>query len=323
LISACPLCGAQHGDTVARFRYAAIWDELELQWGARFTDAVRNRHTPDDVAELRRCGSCGIDWFVGAIQGDAEFYRNLMAQAPYVAARWEFGRVRARLGASDRVVDFGSGDGEFLRSLSGDVARRAAVDHNPDAVRRMAVDGIEASAVGFAAFAEEHEGEFSVATAFQIVEHVEQVADVVAPALRSLGRRGRLFVSVPDRERLPEAELEPLDCPPHHLSRWSSAQLHALANRFDLRIVRLDRQPPDYGKVLARVMAPVDARLGGRPRSTTRRVARAAVRHSLFGPRRHRLLARAGVYTRLKLHGHTMLAEMVRDHSTRPPEQDC
>jgi SAM-dependent methyltransferase len=297
---------------VARVPYATIWAELERQWDATFTDAVRERHTPHDVAELRRCGSCGIEWFVGAMPGDAEFYRELMVQAPYVAERWEFGLVRARLGASDSVVDFGSGDGEFLRTVAGIVARRAAVDHNPDAVRRMVADGIAASSASFAAFADDHTGAFSVATAFHVLEHLTGVDEVLEPALRCLGPRGRLFVSVPDRKRLPAAELEPLDCPPHHLSRWAAPQLRALADHLGMRVVRIDREPPDYGKVIGRLMAPIDARLGGEPRGPGRRIARAVAWRTLVGPRRHALAARTGAYERVGLYGHTMLAEMAR-----------
>jgi SAM-dependent methyltransferase len=306
------LCGAVDGHLVARLSFAAIWDELEDQWHARFAAALRERHTPAAETELRRCGRCGLEWFVGAVPGDAEFYRELMSQTLYVAGRWEFGVVRRRLGPADAVVDLGSGDGEFLRSLGGVVARRAAVDHNPDAIRRMIDDGIDAHAVDFAAFAAEHAGQFTVATTFQIVEHVEHVKEVLGPAIGCLARHGRLFVSVPDRERLPEAELEPLDCPPHHLSRWSREQLHALANHLGLRLVGIDLQPPDYSKVVARVMAPVDARLGDERWRPVGRLARAAARHSLIGPRRHLLMARTGVYRRRGLRGHTMLVELAR-----------
>jgi hypothetical protein len=177
----------------------------------------------------------------------------------------------------------------------------------------MVADGIAASSASFAAFAADHTGAFSVATTFQLREHLARVDEVLEPALRCLGLRGRLFVSIPDRERLPEAELEPLDCPPHHLSRWGAPQLRALADHLGMRVVRIDRQPPDYGKVIGRLMAPFDARLGGDPRRRGRRIARAAARRTLVGPRRHALAARTGAYECLSLYGHTMLAEMVRE----------
>jgi SAM-dependent methyltransferase len=311
LIDACPLCAAVEGEAVAQIPYAMIWEELERQWHVSFPAELRARHSPGDVTELRRCAQCGVAWFVGAVPGDAEFYRQLMSQVPYVAGRWEFTLVHRSLTPSDRVVDFGAGDGEFLRSLAGVVSRRAGVDHNQDALRRMAADGIEAGAGDFATFAAQHEGEFTVATAFQVVEHLGHVDDVLVPALRCLGASGRLFVSVPDRDRMPEAPLEPLDCPPHHISRWGTEQLQALADRFGLKVVALHRQPPAFGRVAARAMAPLDARLGATPLPPARRLARGVVRRAMIGERRHALLARTGAYPRLGLYGHTMLAEMV------------
>jgi SAM-dependent methyltransferase len=297
---------------VTTVSYAAIWAELERQWSATFAPTVRERHTPAQTTELRRCDECGVEWFAGAAPGDPEFYRQLMAQVPYVAGRWEFEVVRGRLTGADRVVDFGSGDGEFLRSLAGVVSQRTGVDHNQDAVRRMIADGIDASAAHFSAFSAAHEGQFTVATAFQIVEHVEHVDDVIEPALRCLRPNGRLFISVPNRDRMPEAVLEPLDYPPHHLSRWGVDQLHAVAARLDFKVVRLDRQAPSLGRVAEQVMAPLDARLGARPLSPSRRIARGLMRHALIGPRRHDLVARMDGYARLGLYGHTMLVEMAR-----------
>jgi 2-polyprenyl-3-methyl-5-hydroxy-6-metoxy-1,4-benzoquinol methylase len=310
--TACPLCAADRGESLRRVDYAAIWRELEAQWKVTLPAEVRSRHTEQADTELRRCAGCGLDWFVGAVPGDADFYRQLMAQVPYVAGRWEFRLVRRRLIDNDRVVDFGCGDGEFLRSVAGAVSHRVGVDHNADAINRIVADGIDARVSDFADFAAEHEGAFTVASAFQIVEHVEHVDAVLRPAIQCLAPAGRLFISVPDRERIAEAQLEPLDCPPHHMSRWSPAQLHAVADRLDLTLVRVDRQPPELGHVITRVMTPLDARLLRPPRSTGRRIARALTHRALIGPRRHELLSRTGVYARHGLHGHTMLAELAR-----------
>lgn len=60
---------------------------------------------------------------------------------------------------------------------------------------------------------------------------------------RCLSCSDSLCLFAPDRMRPDSAPLEPLDCPPHHLTRWSSASLAAIAGRSGLLPVGVATEP--------------------------------------------------------------------------------
>jgi 2-polyprenyl-3-methyl-5-hydroxy-6-metoxy-1,4-benzoquinol methylase len=310
-VDPCPLCSNHFAHTVEVIRYDAIWTRLEDDFGVRFTPAVKNRHTRGDATTLVECGTCGLCYFTPLIAGGADFYRELMKGAHYEEDRWEFGKVASALPPGVTVADLGSGSGAFLRSLGDRPARRVAVDHNVDVAEALRVDGVEFRSE-IASLATEQRGVFDVVCAFQLLEHLPAIADVVEPARACLRPGGSLFVSVPTRERTREAGLEPLDCPPHHVSRWAPAQFQTLAQRFDLRLRRVQTQPPTLSTVsrlrereLQRRLCPV---LGARAGRSCARV----LRKLTLPHRAYERAAQSGRYAHHGIFGHTMLAEFER-----------
>ena len=294
----CPLCLEREAELVERVRFDDVWHALAEQWGVSFSPGVRDRHQATAELELKECAGCGLQRFEPAIPGDASFYEELMAATPYEAVRWEFGVVADRLGAGDAVVDFGCGDGAFLRSLGPRAGRIVGVDHNEAAIADLRGAGVEAHAEPFDRFAAREREAFDVACAFQIVEHLPRVEALVGPMAGSVGRGGRLFVSVPNRDRSFRWGSEPLDCPPHHLTRWAPEQLDALAERFGLRLVTTWRQPPTLGEARALSVRSPESPLGR------------LLAHARMGPYRYRRAVRSGRFERRGLFGHTMLAEL-------------
>ena len=297
----CPLCRSSEAQPVERYRFDDIWDALLTQWAVELSPEVRAAHAPREFTTARRCAGCGLEWFAPAIAGDTRFYDELMRCTPYVTDRWEFGIVAGRVRTTDHVVDLGCGDGALIRRVARHVARAIGVDTNERAVQRLRSDGYEASSEALASFAARESQRFDVVCAFQIAEHLEDLELLVAPARALLRPNGRLFLSVPNRHRLARAPFEPLDLPPHHLSRWARPQLEALGRHGGLTLVRVLHSPPTYGDVVAALDAHLKPRLGPG--------AGRIVRRALLGPHRHDLLSRTGTYQRAGLTGHTMLAE--------------
>ncbi|MDB4948967.1 MAG: Methyltransferase type 12, partial [Gemmatimonadetes bacterium] len=245
--AACPLCGSTAAAPVERIPYAAVWEALSTVWGARFSEGVVRRHSPARDAVLVECGGCGLRHFAGAVAGDAEFYAELSGSSDYyVPGKWEFGVVRDRLAAGRDVLDVGCGDGDFLRVVAGTAARAVGIDTNPDAVARGAARGLDVRLAELDAFAAAHPAEFDLVCSFHVLEHLPSVRGFVASMLACLRPGGSLVVSVPNRLRArPAPGLEPLDCPPHHMSRWHPRQFAEMASSFGLELVRVDAQPAD------------------------------------------------------------------------------
>lgn len=297
----CPLCGARRGLAREHYSYSETWAALERAFSAEFGDALKARLTPSPEADLVECGSCGLQYFSPAREGDPEFYARLMTPMGYDPLRWEFEVVAAVLRPDDRLVDFGCGDGAFLKLAAPRVSSAVGIDHNEDAVAALHRAGFDAHAGGFDSLPDSERGTFGVACAFQVLEHMLSPEELLEPMIESLRTGGRLFLAVPNRERCLQEELEPLDRPPHHVTRWSARQLGPLAERFGLKLVRREFAPPTLGEAveLARRSAPLPGRAVG-----------ALWWRVLVGSRRHRRRVEAGVYHLRGIHGHTLLAEL-------------
>lgn len=241
-IDPCPLCTDTKGERVGAVRYADVWRALRRDWGVTLPPSVTAAY--DRVGEARsyRCATCGLVYFSPLLPGSAEFYDRLSANASfYVTDRWEFGVVAGLLGPEDRVIDFGAGPGVFVRRIAPLVAEALGVDHNP---RTISQEGrARVLDMSFAEVAERFPGHFTVATAFHVLEHIDSAAALCEPAISALRPGGRLFLSTPNDERTVRRPLEPLDFPPHHVSRWTSEQYHQLARRFGLELVAVRREP--------------------------------------------------------------------------------
>jgi len=232
-----------------------------------------------------------------------------MVSVPYEPSRWEFGQVARELKASDSVVDFGCGEGAYLRMVQPLVRRAIGVDHNRAAIERLRQEGVEAEVASFSRFAAEHPGNFDVACAFQILEHLADIGEFMRAITRCVRPGGRIFVSVPNRGRFARDNNEPLDCPPHHVSRWAGAQLPFLADRFGLDLAEVRFEQPDLSHIKLLHRQRIEHRVGGLlGRPVPHLVSRAYIK-LMVGPVRYTPLARYSLYSRRGIYGHTMLAQ--------------
>jgi 2-polyprenyl-3-methyl-5-hydroxy-6-metoxy-1,4-benzoquinol methylase len=311
-VDACPLCDDTAAREVVAVPYERIWAGLREEWGAELTEDVIAHHQVGKRATLVRCRTCGLEYFPGAVAGDHAFYEQLMGAMPYHGGRWEFDLVLPTLRPTDAVVDLGAGEGAFVRAARERVARAVGVDHNEDAISRLRADGIEAHVEDLASFTAREAGAFDVACSFHTIEHLAEVGPLVTALRDAVRPGGRVFVSTPDRRRLGRRDDEPLDCPPHHVSRWSPAQLRALAEGRGLRLRSVRSEEPAAShvwQVWRDRGRPVLDRLGARDDGD---LLTKAWMHLATGPRRYALGVRRGAYRRRGWVGHAMLAELER-----------
>lgn len=299
----CPLCGDKRHVGVERVKYDQVWRRFRQDFDIRFSAAVVAANTPAPEACLLECANCGLRFFAPVHPGNADFYRELMRGMPYVDHRWEFEVVAAKLKAEDSVLDLGCGDGVFLQRVKSQVGRVVGVDLNPDLEAMTAKVGIEAHNLPFDEFATGHARAFDVVCAFQVAEHMRDIAALMLPAATCLKRSGKLYVSVPNLRRRAREKLGPLDCPPHHVSRWTAKQVEALGPQFGLRLRRLYFEPPFYGPPS---WSPSAQRPGpGRWRQRAATLLRDHVYASAAG----RWLFESALYGRRGVVGHGILGE--------------
>ena len=264
-VDACPLCGCRTSVVIESIPYESIWAELERQLGLATPVELRRRFTPAPDASLFACSTCGLEYFSPHNQGDAAFYAFLTsAEAGYYTnRRWEYSVAEKLLHGSDSLLDIGCGDGAFLKQVARRVGRAVGVDQNPEGIRELAEAGIEARCTDLSAFAAENAASFNVVCAFQLLEHLPRVDAFAEAARRCVAPGGLLLVSVPNNDRPRLNPLDPLDCPPHHVSRWRPAQLREFARTFQFDLVdvicerRSPRALPGLLRSLARRTSPV------------------------------------------------------------------
>jgi SAM-dependent methyltransferase len=309
---ACPLCGATGAGTrIWSVPTGAIWAALAAEWEVRIPAEVALRHTAGAETALVRCGECGLQSFRPAVAGDGDFYAALAASPRYYDPwKWEYGWVGERLAPGAAVLDVGCGSGNFLASVAPRLRRAAGLEKNPVALAAAAARGLEVSGAGIEEFAREHAGAFDAACLFHVLEHLPAVAPFLRSLLACLRPGGSLFVSVPDRERSLRLPLEPLDCPPHHLSRWSAADLRALAPRFGLRLEALAAEPVDARRVATQVPQRLRRRLEALPLGGAAAglwAARILVR-TVFHPLLCEGYRRVRLFDRLGMRGNSLVA---------------
>lgn len=245
--ASCPCCGGSSTHFLEAIPYREIWLRLATEWQARFSDEVVRRNTPCDSTSLLECEECGLQFFHPASAGDEDFYRELGESPLYYASwKWEFGWVKERIRPGWSVLDVGCGRGDFLLGISELAGRIAGVERNPLAAREAGARGVEVASCDLEEFAERHGGAFDAACAFHIVEHLPEPVPFLRTVLRCLRPGGELFLSLPNRVRSVRDAREPLDCPPHHLSRWSPDPVRRLAELLGVRLHALTFEPVDH-----------------------------------------------------------------------------
>ena len=273
----CPLCSETRALTVvSKTPYERIWEALSKETRGAYTADVKAKNTPDPDATLVRCDTCDLDFFWPVAPGDESFYAALIGGEYFKDdLKWEFGWTLDQLRIKGSVLDVGCGRGDFLA-----LAKKGG--HSPFGVETDATAASIARAKGIVVderrieeFSLEKNGSFDVVTSFHVLEHVSDPLSFAKNMCACAKPDGRIVLSVPNRDRtyLPETwgELEALEFPPHHVTRWSERALTELARRAGMSVETVHTAPLPWASARhsleKRIQARFKTRLGavGRP----------------------------------------------------------
>ncbi|RWP06707.1 class I SAM-dependent methyltransferase [Mesorhizobium sp.] len=201
-----------------------------------------------DQSKLMECRNCQFGFAWPYIAGDAAFYNLAYPRSGYPAMKWEFKRTMAAwVPSRGAILEVGAGDGFFL-----DLARRAVKDIGPifateyydGAVERLRGKGY--SPVHGDVRSHFTDGQkFDAIFMFQVLEHMDGVAELFDKLANLMNVGGDLFVAVPNKARTQfnEDNGSLLDCPPNHIGRWTDRTFLVLADRFGFRLVKAEIEP--------------------------------------------------------------------------------
>ncbi|MFL6596217.1 MAG: class I SAM-dependent methyltransferase, partial [Chthoniobacterales bacterium] len=212
---------------------------------------------------LWRCKMCTLEYAHPAVPGSHAFYEWLAAQPTYYSPRrWEWGVVHDMLKEENSAIsllDIGCGDGQFLELLE-DLPRVRGIglDTTAASIAKCRDRGVEAhqgTINDYLQRAPDRAGRYDVVTAFHCLEHVPDPSRFLSEMLTLLAPGGRLLVSTPYSPMSFETMwFDPLNHPPHHLTRWNGRSYNALAERHDLSVTfRMPAALPWTERVLTSV----------------------------------------------------------------------
>ncbi len=234
MASSCLICGGQQIAILEEVDSLSVEKSYESLFGS----------APQQVRELPtvtliRCSLCDVEWFEPIAGGGKEFYAWIAHHDLYPAHRWDFDFALRAIGEPSTIVDVGAGSGTFALLCQQAGHHVACVESSPAAREVLVARGLEVfdSLEG----AVESVGRPHVVTAFHVLEHVEDPCNFIK-SLRDLSS-DKVIVSVPHKGRIRFVH-EPLDLPPHHLTRWSPQSLKTVMERSGLNPVELVSEPP-------------------------------------------------------------------------------
>ncbi len=180
---------------------------------------------------VNECVDCRLVYFYPGIEGSDSFYRKLSEQPYYyMDEKAEFNYAIEKLIDANpkNVLEVGSGIGLFLDKIR-NAYEVSAIETSSKAIEVLKEKGINL---------DNGESKYDFIVLFQVVEHVGDVNGFFMNILERLEVGGHLLITVPnsDSEYMREV-YQVLDCPPHHITRWSKKALESIAELFNLQII--------------------------------------------------------------------------------------
>jgi SAM-dependent methyltransferase len=267
----CPVCG-----TPSSPRHFLPASFLKEQLSQYYLEELPTALQLRDY-HMHACPRCTLEFAWPLVEGDSVFYDWITRHRTYYPDdRWEWGQTRERLAADVRPVkllEIGSGSGAFLASLHS-LAHVTSIGLDPtegsaELCRAKGLEVYAETLAGYAANPDHAIQSFDVVLAFHCLEHISDPRGLVADMLKLLAPGGRIFLSTPYSPMSFETIwYDPLNHPPHHMTRWNRSAYVALGRQFGLATSLSMPQPMP---LLDRVASAFNFALNGPQRLQPRR----------------------------------------------------
>ena len=200
-----------------------------------------------DYSEMH-CEQCDLHFFHPPLPGNEAFYEWIARQSGYYPElRWEWIKVieaiKAVSAEEKRLLEIGCGAGDFLALLklqNAPTLGGIGIDTTESSVKKCQERGVEVFRGTLLEFAKDPacaQMRFDAVVAFHCLEHVPDPKGFVREMAHFLKPGGVIFLSTPySPTNLEILWFDPLNHPPHHLSRWNEASYRALAQQLGMTI---------------------------------------------------------------------------------------
>jgi len=238
----CPLC--DFSDT-SLSKEIAVADLLRV-WERAFQIDVSGDFQDVQQLHLFECERCGLQFYLWpSLGGSSDLYSQLQKfEWYYTAQKWEHDIALEDLTDCEHILEIGSGSGVFIaRARAEKGLNIQGIETNVEAVNSAQHLGLPVESIDLRETAFRRPGYYDAVCVFQVLEHVSKPKEFLESCCELLKRGGRLLVGLPNAESFLRYQFNPLDMPPHHLTKWSRRVLSYLPNLFPLRLIHIRREP--------------------------------------------------------------------------------
>ncbi len=261
----CPVCGSP-SRSVHGFDAAAIRPALARE----FSQAVPEALAFADY-DIRECLACRLGFADPMLPGDQVFYDWITAAEGYTArSRWEWGvmldLLSARSGETS-LLELGCGTGLFLEKAAKLPSVTATgIDNSATSVAAAQAKGLIVRLEMVEDTIQRGE-KYDVVVLSHILEHVADPVGLMEQVKAVLTDGGQIMCSLPyspmSREFPALGVWDPMNLPPHHLTRWNDTSFAALAVRLGMRVHLHSPKP----KPVPKRALQINAKASGAPAS--------------------------------------------------------
>jgi 2-polyprenyl-3-methyl-5-hydroxy-6-metoxy-1,4-benzoquinol methylase len=239
-LETCPICNSK-SLLVKHLNSNFIQKEIE----AYYNKKINGCFTLSSY-DVRRCSSCSLEFASPLQAGDNNFYKWITSHSGYYPDyRWEWGILLDELKKlslnSASLLEIGCGAGKFLE-LAQQIPNLKAVglDTTISSVEQCRSKNLEVYCDFLESFLSSSDSEhekFDFVVAFHCLEHVNDPKQLIQSMLAATKPKGSIFISTPYSPMSFETSwFDPLNYPPHHMTRWNAQAYRELANQLGLKI---------------------------------------------------------------------------------------
>ena len=221
-------------------------DHLIKQWKSTLNIDISEDLKGYQEIYLYQCNQTKLHFFIPLeIAGSDQLYEKLgELDWYYMKEKWEYDMASQDINLENKVLEVGSGKGEFIKRLRKKGIDAYGIELNREAVAYSNRHNIPIKAIDLYDLANSEPNNFDVVCSFQVLEHIAEPKHFLDSIIKLLRPKGKLIISVPNQDAMIKHNLDNiLEMPPHHVTRWKSETFERLITIFPLKLLKISYEP--------------------------------------------------------------------------------
>jgi cyclopropane fatty-acyl-phospholipid synthase-like methyltransferase len=223
------------------------FDQQEL---TRLASLSSNQYT------ILKCDYCGLEYADPMESPNKNWYEKAYSILNlYPTERWEFNYALKQLTKTDVIGEIGCGSGAFLNKCQNEGIKCFGLDFSDTAIKNCLQQNLCVSLISITDFSNNNfvnQSKNNHIFSFHTLEHLDNPGDLFTLAYHWSLDNSNLWISIPSDRRLTRIhkEIDFLDQPPHHLTRWNPTSLKEVGSRYGWQLEEIIYEPIPFKTLL-------------------------------------------------------------------------